>query len=147
MPDIMHLVTINAPAADVYRGLTIPAGIHGWWTQDADLDPQVGGAGQFRFYGGTKVTTVAIAELDPAARVEWKVVDSFRPEWRGTQISFDLREVDGSTELRFRHSGFPLADDDYAVCTTGWGIYLGRLRDSLEAARAEAHVPSAPHNS
>jgi uncharacterized protein YndB with AHSA1/START domain len=37
MPDIMHLVKINASPERVYQALTTPEGIRNWWTRDADL--------------------------------------------------------------------------------------------------------------
>ena len=132
MPDIMHLVTIDAAPALVFDALATADGVRSWWTRDADLAAHVGGRGEFRFYGGSKITQVEIVELTPSARVGWKVLDSFRSEWRGTTITFDLRPDDDGTKLLFAHRGFPLPDDDYALCTTGWGIYLGSLKTLLE---------------
>ena len=132
MPDIMHLVTINAAPDYVFDALATENGIRGWWTSDANLDPRVGGKGEFRFYGGSKITIVEVTELHRPRRVGWKVLRSFRPEWESTTISFDLQTLDGGTKLRFAHLGFPRADDDYAICTTGWGLYLASLKTFLE---------------
>jgi uncharacterized protein YndB with AHSA1/START domain len=132
MPDILHLVRFEAPSSTVYAALTTPDGVRSWWTAHANLDGKVGGAGEFRFYGGEKITRVRIDELEPPRRVSWTVVDSFRPEWIGTTIIFDLRPTEEGTELRFAQRGYPAADDNYAVCTSGWGIYFSRLPQHLE---------------
>ncbi|HUN29152.1 MAG TPA: SRPBCC domain-containing protein, partial [Alphaproteobacteria bacterium] len=132
MADIMHLVKIAAPPERVYEALTTPEGIRGWWTRDADLDAAVGGAGTFRFHGGSDVTTITVKELEPPLHVHWKTRSSFRPEWDGTTITFDLRAEQEYTVLSFAHRGFETADERYAVTTTGWGVYLASLRQYLE---------------
>ena len=135
MPDIMHLIRFNSPPSVVYAMLTAPEGVRAWWTPDADLDAVVGGTGEFRFYDGKKVTRIRIDELAPPMRAVWTVVDSFRPEWVGTTITFELRPAGGGIELLFVQRGYPQADEDYAVCTTGWGIYIARLQQRLEASQ------------
>ena len=138
MPDIMHLVTIDSAPDRVFNALATAEGVRSWWTHDADLDGYLGGIGEFRFYGGSKVTKVEITELNRSERVRWKVVSSFRPEWASTTILFDLKAEETGTMLRFAHCGFPQPDDDYAICTTGWGIYLERLKAHLEGWAANA---------
>jgi uncharacterized protein YndB with AHSA1/START domain len=132
MADIMHLVKIGAPPERVYAALTTPEGVRGWWTRDADLDGAAGGTGTFRFHGGSDVTTVAVRELEPPLHVMWKTLSSFRPEWEGTTIVFDLRVDASGTVLSFAHRGFETADERYAMTTTGWGVYLASLRHYLE---------------
>lgn len=134
MPDIMHLVKLKASPAAVYEALTTSEGVRAWWTSDADLEEKVGGFGVFRFYGGGKVTRVRIDELDVPNRVRWTVVDSFRREWIGTTISFDLKPADDGAQLLFAQRGFPEADENYAICTTGWGIYFDRLQQDMSTA-------------
>jgi uncharacterized protein YndB with AHSA1/START domain len=133
MPDIMHLIRFEAAPENVFAALTSAEGVRAWWTADADLDREVGGVGEFRFYGGAQVTRIRIDELAPPRRVAWTVVDSFRPEWIGSTITFDLRPSKSGTELLFAQRGYPKADENYAVCTTGWGIYFSRLQRHLDA--------------
>jgi uncharacterized protein YndB with AHSA1/START domain len=132
MADIMHLVTIAAPPERVYEALTTTEGIINWWTPDADLAATAGGIGTFRFHGGNDVTTVTVKELEPPLHVLWKTRSSFRPEWEGTTIVFDLRAEKGNTVLAFAHRGFEAADERYAVTTTGWGVHLQHLKEYLE---------------
>jgi uncharacterized protein YndB with AHSA1/START domain len=137
MPDILHLLKIAAPPGRVYQALTTSEGIRNWWTRDADLATTVGGEGEFRFssYGEGYTTKVAVAELMPPIRVFWNVTSSFRPEWNGTTIAFDLSPDASGTVIRFAHRGFPQADDACAVCTTGWGYYLVSLQQYLETGQ------------
>jgi uncharacterized protein YndB with AHSA1/START domain len=140
MPDIMHLFTIHSPPEAVYRALTTPEGVRGWWTREVALDAAVGGTGEFRFHEGKSAARVRIEELDPPSRVVWKTVSSFRPAWDGTTITFELRpEADGGTTLAFAQRGFAEADDSYAITTTGWGYYLASLKRYLEEGAGSPH--------
>jgi uncharacterized protein YndB with AHSA1/START domain len=129
----MHLISFEAAPQKVFAALTITEGIRACWTADADLDGEVGGAGELRFYGGGKLTRIRIDKLVPPRRVVWTVVDSFRPEWVGSTITFDLRPTESGTELLFAQRGYPKADENYAICTTGCGIYFSRLQQHLVA--------------
>jgi uncharacterized protein YndB with AHSA1/START domain len=132
MADIMHLVRIAAPPERVYEALTTTEGIRNWWTRDAHLDSTIDGKGTFRFHDTADVTTVRIRELEPPLHVMWKTTSSFRPEWLGTTIHFDLRAEKDGTVVAFAHRGFEQADERYAQITTGWGVYLQQLKDYLE---------------
>jgi len=132
MPDIHHLIRFGVPVDEVFAAISTEDGIRSWWTPDVRLDSEQGGSGEFRFYGGEKETRVRIDALDAPRQVAWTVVESFRPEWLGTTISFDLRPLDAGSELRFAQRGYPHADENFALCTTGWGVYLGRLQQELD---------------
>jgi uncharacterized protein YndB with AHSA1/START domain len=137
MPDIMHLLKIEASPDRVYQALTTAEGIRNWWTRDADLDSAIGAEGEFRFpsYGAAHATRVRVTELIPSTRVAWKTTASFRPEWIDTTITFDLRAEGIDTALLFAHRGFPQPDDVYALCNTGWAYYLVSLQQYLQTGQ------------
>ena len=112
----MHLVKIAAPPERVYEALTTTEGIRSWWVRDANLAD----------------TGITIKELEPPLHVVWKTASSFRPQWAGTTIIFDLRAEADTTVVSFAHRGFEQADEHYAVTTTGWGVALASLRAYLE---------------
>jgi uncharacterized protein YndB with AHSA1/START domain len=139
MPDIIHLINIRVSPEKVYQALTTAQGVRSWWTRDADLDSKIGGTGEFRFYERQPATKVRVEELKPPVRVGWKTISSFRPEWDGTTITFDLRAKGPETMLSFAHRGFKEADDVYAMTTTGWGYYLVSLQQYLETGKGAPH--------
>lgn len=139
MPDIMHLVKIHASPDRVYEALTTVEGVRNWWTRDAALDSQVGGAGEFRFHQGKSVTRIRIDELKPQVRVTWATIASFLPDWDGTTITFDLRNEGSGTALSFAQCGFKQANEIYALTTTGWGYYLVSLQQYLETGKGGPH--------
>jgi len=72
--------------------------------------------------------------------VVWKTIASTAPGgWKGTTISFDLREDGEDTVLSFSHRGFAQADENYARVTTGWAYFLISLQQYLETGRGAPH--------
>ena len=129
----MHYLKIQASPERVYQALTTAEGVRNWWTREAELDPHVGGEGEFAFYDRRVVTKVRIDDLKPSVRVVWTTISSSASGgWEGTTIAFDLSAEDDGTVLRFSHRGFPAADDGYARVTTGWGYFLVSLQQYLE---------------
>lgn len=132
MPDIMHTLKIQTPLDRAYQAIATTEGIRNWWTRDASLDPVVGGAGEFGFYGRRFVVKVTIDELEPQARMTWRVTNS---AWPGDVIEFDLKPEAGHTRLAFAHRGYAEADRQYASATTRWGFYLLSLKQYLESGK------------
>jgi uncharacterized protein YndB with AHSA1/START domain len=139
MPDIMHLLKIHAPLERVYQALTTAEDIRHWWTRDAVLDSKIGGTGEFRFYESKFVTKIKVDELKMPVHVGWKTISSFRPEWDGTTLTFDLRAEGNNTVLSFAQRGFEQADEVYALTTTGWAYYLVSLQQYLETGNGAPH--------
>lgn len=102
-----------------------------WWsgTIEGPAD-RVGAEFTYR-YGDLHRSTQRVTELVPGSRVVWHVVDADMPpvhppdEWTGTDIVFDLREVDGGTELRFTHVGLTPSLDCWDRCRSGWTALVG----------------------
>ena len=136
MPDILHLLTIHASPERVYQALATAEGIRNWWTREAELDPKLGGTGEFRFYEGKGVTKVRVDALEPPVRLGWTVIAANAPGgWAGTKITFDLAAKGSDTVLSFAHRGFKQADEGYALVTTGWAYYLVSLQQYLERGK------------
>ena len=67
-----------------------------------------------------------ITEFIPAKKVVWLVTDSqlnfveHKTEWTGTEIIFEISEVNSKTQLRFTHRGLAPAIECYGGCSRGW---------------------------
>jgi uncharacterized protein YndB with AHSA1/START domain len=138
MVAIKHLLKIEVKPLLVYEALTMANGIRNWWTDNADLDGEVGGEGIFRFqYDTTVETKIKIISLQEPVLVSWLVLASFRPEQNGTIISFELRANGKATLLHFIQEGYTKADDTYALMNTGWAYYLVSLKRYLEKGKGQ----------
>lgn len=140
MPDIMHTLKIRTSPDRVFQAIATADGIRNWWTRDAALDLKVGGTGEFGFYGRRFVANVRIDELEPSARVKWRVTNS---AWPGDTIEFTLKPEETHTRLAFAHRGFPKPDQGYASATTRWGFYLLSLKRYLETGEGTPNPDDA----
>jgi uncharacterized protein YndB with AHSA1/START domain len=144
IPDqIEREILIEAPIEVVWGVVTEPEQIRKWFTDDAEVELRVGGAGRVRFKSGDSYQ-LQIEALEPPRRFAFRWVQpEGSPVRAGNSmlVEFTLHEEASSTRLRVVESGFDTIDwsdekkaryaDDHA---SGWHTILNRLRD---------HVPTA----
>jgi uncharacterized protein YndB with AHSA1/START domain len=130
MVDILQRVGITVPKDDVYRALTTPEGLAGWWTEDTTGDGMPGGVLAFRF-GPPGGFDVKVLDAVPGERVLWEVIDG-PEEWVGTQIRWDLRTEGDYTIVLFAHEGWREPVEFMHHCTTKWATFLMSLKALLE---------------
>jgi uncharacterized protein YndB with AHSA1/START domain len=126
--DILFALDIAAPPERVYEALTTRSGLASWWTRDAAIEPQIGAAGTFGFYGRRFVMDLRVTALAAPAHVAW-AFDS--PTFAGTTATFDLTPNGSGTSLLFAHRGFT-DDERMASANTRWGYYMISLKRALE---------------
>jgi uncharacterized protein YndB with AHSA1/START domain len=137
MPDIMHLIEIKAAPERVYDAITTAEGVRLWWTEDSDLDPQIGGLGEFRFVNRKVVTKLKVEEVTRPSRVVWKVLASNSPGgWNGSTITFDIKDAgEGGSKLLFSHRGLNDDGEGFARVNMGWAYFLVSLQQLLERGK------------
>lgn len=130
MVDILHRVGMrSASTDDVYAALTTIEGLSRWWATDTKGQTEVGGILEFRFAPGG--FDMKVLELVPGERVRWEVVDG-PPEWIGTTIRWDLKEVDGWAIVLFAHEGWREPVEFMSHCSTKWATFLVSLKQLVE---------------
>jgi len=139
MADILHLVPITATPAEVYLALTTGEGARSWWTTDAELEPEQGSLGIFRFEGGAVAFRMRIERLEPDKAVAWQVEEPAPPEWVGTRVTFDLQPADGGTQLLFGHRDWASIEGSFPAINYNWAFYLTSLKDYLEKGAGFPH--------
>ena len=134
MSDILHRITIDAPAEKILPAITTAEGFRKWWTDDCDAVPKVGSVNIFRFHGGAVEFHFRVDELSPT-RVAWTSLAAPKvpEEWVGTHVAFDLSPADnGGTLLRFGHREWGSTEGEFPACNTVWGDLMHRLKESVE---------------
>ena len=126
MADIRHYLLIKAPVEKVYRAITEPEGLAGWWTPEVKASPEVGFVNEFRF-GNDYFPKMEVVRLEMNKRMDWDCLEGDR-EWVGTHLSFELEDKDGKTGLLFTHAGWKDSTLFFASCSFDWGFYLNSLR-------------------
>jgi uncharacterized protein YndB with AHSA1/START domain len=136
MPEIKHLLHINAPRQKVYDALTTINGLSHWWTTQTSGDTKPGGIIEFRF-GEQFLNKMKVLELKPNELIKWECVGG-PPDWIGNIISFRLDDNDGKTRLRFEHADWKESNDFYAACSFSWGRYMESIRQLCQTGKGEA---------
>jgi uncharacterized protein YndB with AHSA1/START domain len=118
----------------LYRALTDPDEIVGWFLAKAEMPLRKGAPYRFEWAGGYSHTG-RVLEVVPDRRLtlEW-------PNGSGTQrfttrVTFSLRRAGRGTFLTVSHSGFPrtpVGIEQYGGTQSGWAYYLLNLRSVLE---------------
>lgn len=135
MPDIVHKVSVKAPAEQVYQAVATVDGLKSWWTEHIDGESAEGGKLTFRF--PETGPTMEVLELMDNELVKWKCVEG-PEEWLNTIITFEFEETDGVTELLFAQSGWEDATNFFAHCNTKWATFMLSLKHVCEGQAGAA---------
>ena len=133
MPDILHRISIDAPADRVHELIASPDGIARWWTGHAvDGETGVGNRFAVRFGAADRPAAVMQVVVDTPDEVTWRVVEG-PGEWIDTVVRFTLRPgLDGGMTLLFSHADWHEASEFMSGCSTNWGAYLTSLKTGTE---------------
>ena len=131
MPDLRHIVPIQATPDQVYAAVATEAGMRSWWTADTQIEEKVGGKAEFGFENHQYVFHMTIDALDPGRCVIMRCHGD-QPEWNGTTLRWDVIQGDGATTLSFVHGGWREVTDFCSSCNAMWGNLMFRLKDSVE---------------
>src|SRR5579862_6433045 len=130
MADIKHYVVIKTLAEKVYRAITEQDGLAGWWTRETIAKAELGFINEFKF-GKQYHNKMKVTKLEKNKFVAWECVGGDK-EWIGTQLTFELNEKDGKTELMFTQADWASQTLFYANCNYHWGGYMKSLKDYAE---------------
>jgi len=142
MREIIHAVSVGAAPSPVYDALTTEAGLTGWWTKKAAVEPGEGGVIRFTF-GGDFNPEMKQTRLERNRRIEWRCVGG-HANWLDNTFSFALEARDGETLLMFRQDyARELSDEVYGTYNFNWGYYLNSLKSLCEKGAGTPYTPPA----
>lgn len=134
MPDILQDLPIHAPAESVYRAISSPAGLDTWWTKTSSGRPEPGAEYALGF-GPEYDWRARVTQCSPHAEFELELTRA-DADWLGTRVGFRLEARGALTWLRFRHTGWPAANEHHRISSHCWALYLRILRRSLESGES-----------
>lgn len=137
MADILQDFPVNAPRHRVFQAVSTPAGLDAWWTERSSGEPRAGAPYELGF-GPEYAWRAVVTRCEPDAEFEVEMVVADQ-DWSGTRVGFHLEDRGPSTWVRFRHTGWPAANEHYRVSCHCWAMYLRILRRHLE------HGESVPY--
>lgn len=116
--------------------------VRGWWTENLEGKTlQKDDVFEVRF-GDVHYSRQQLTEVIPDTKVVWLVTDSRlnflqnQSEWNDTQISFEISEEKGHTQLRFIHEGLQPDVECYGACSNAWSDFiLNSLRNRIDTGK------------
>jgi hypothetical protein len=141
--------TVDQTPEEVFAAIN---NVRGWWsgpTEGSDIEgntDSVGDVWSYR-YKDVHYSKQRITELVPGQRVAWHVEDGYlnftrdTTEWTGTDITFDILESDGTTEVRFAHVGLTPDVECFDNCSSAWTYYVKQCLPELIAQSTLTRVP------
>jgi uncharacterized protein YndB with AHSA1/START domain len=130
MADILQDLPVRAPAQQVFDAISTPQGLDAWWTKTAAGKPEPGEEFDLGF-GPEYQWRAAVTRCVPGSEFELQLTTADE-DWLGTRVGFSLTPADGKTLLKFRHTGWPEANEHYRISCHCWAMYLRILRRFLE---------------
>lgn len=135
MSDFTVTFTVPQSADDVFAAIN---NVRGWWSGDIEGSTDELGAEFTYRYEEMHRSKQRITEFVPGRRVAWHVLDGYlefvkdKTDWTGTDITFDLSQEAGGTEVRFTHVGLSPQGECFESCSTAWTFYINSsLRDLI----------------
>jgi uncharacterized protein YndB with AHSA1/START domain len=130
---IERTLELDASPTEVWRALTDPTELAGWFGDTAELSSTVGSEGWFGWKGHGKFA-VRVEEFEPIKKFAWRwshEAGAPLDEAPSTLVEWTLTpREDGGTTLRLRESGF-LTDEHRQENVGGWKKELGDLEEFL----------------
>lgn len=131
--DIERILELDANLEDVWRALTDPTEVSGWFGDSAQFVPAAGSDGWFGWEEHGRFS-MRVEEFDPPRRFAWRwsrEPDTPIDDGASTLVEWTLiPRDDGGTTLKLRESGFE-RPEDREMNSGGWTEELEHLRSFL----------------
>lgn len=130
MNNIFHDFYIEAPSESVFKAITIPSELNNWWPLRSSGKPELGAA--YNFYFTPEYDWYGEVTKSEAARSFHIKMTRADEDWEPTSFGFDLEEMQGGTQVHFRHTGWPACNHHFKRSSYCWAILLKGLKDYVE---------------
>jgi uncharacterized protein YndB with AHSA1/START domain len=137
MAAIVEEITIDDTPRRVYNALTLQDEIVRWWAYEAQVKPELGSVGEYRFRQWAYAMQLEVAELAQDKKVRW-MPRQVPPQWAGTSVTWQLEPISNGTRLLFTHDGFTQIDEEPA---RAWNFFLASLKSYLETGKGSPGNP------
>jgi len=130
-PAVRFRRTYDQPADRVWRLVTDPGELAGWFPSRAEMDLRPGGAIRFSGDPNMPESTGTVLAADPPRHLRF--------EWGGDELRFDL-EAEGGRRTRLTLTDVLAAENAAARNGAGWEVCLAALD-----AKAHGERTAGPH--
>lgn len=139
---ISHKLKINAKPSTIFNALKTEEGIKGWWCNRTKAEDSVGGVIEMEFdKEGTIVPMhMKVEQLNENQKVVWSCFHNGNPAWINTNLTFEINEVDGGSQLVFNHDNWEqkwIDSEPYKMTEGGWGHFINSLKEYCETGAGQ----------
>jgi uncharacterized protein YndB with AHSA1/START domain len=139
MSDFTATFSVDQTPEEAFNAIT---NLRGWWGEDIDGSTNTLG-GEFTYrYRDMHRCELKLAEAVPGKKVVYHVLDNYfdftedKTEWTGTDLTFEIAEKDGKTEVNFTHKGLVPDYECFDICSNAWGSSVnGSLRSLITTGK------------
>ena len=127
-------ILVDLPPKEVFDAIN---NVSEWWTGEPGVEGNTNNLGdEFTYrYADIHYSKQKVKELIPGKKIVWLVTESslnftkVKNEWTGTEISFEIFEVDTNgkndqTAVHFTHVGLVPDIECYHNCSKAWSSYI-----------------------
>ena len=133
MVNISHRVGIKGSKEKIYNALTTDQGLSKWWTSETSGAGDIGSIIKFKF--NNIVLSLQVKNLQVDKSVRWQHAGLVPEAWMGTEVVFELEEVNNQTYVNFSHQQWSSSSNFMAHCNTKWAVFLLSLKDYIETGK------------
>ena len=141
--DFMVTFTVDQTPEAAFTAIN---NVRGWWSGDIDgATDRLGAEFTYR-YEDIHRSKQKVTEFTPGKRVVWHVLEGYinfthdPTEWTGTDVTFEIANKGGKTEVRFTHVGLVPDIECFDSCSSAWGFYInGSLRNLIATGDGQSH--------
>jgi hypothetical protein len=134
--DFTTTLCVNQTSEEAFKAINNP---RGWWSEN--IEGSTDKLGDEWTYRNEDVhrCKLKVTELIPGKKVVWRVLDNYfniiqdQKEWIGTDVTFEVSERDGNTEVSFTHVGLYPEYECFDVCSNAWDFYINTSLRNLIA--------------
>ena len=137
MARVRHQVGIVGDINDIYRALSEPDGLVGWWATTASGAPDVGQVLDLHF-SGLATLSFRVDALEDNSLVRLHCVSGPGP-WQGCTLGFSLRQDSDQVWVGLTHENEAASEEDFLYFSTKWTCYLLSLRDLIEGGQGRPY--------
>jgi hypothetical protein len=129
MPDIKHMISIEAEPQIVFPLVASGEGFLRWWASDVTQDKTNGNV-DLGFFKRATIYGLKPIQMVAPLQAHWLCYTG--KEWSGTRLLFDLAPSGKNTLLRFTQADWQAETDYFISCTTTWGELMFRIKSVAE---------------
>jgi predicted phosphohydrolase len=139
--DFTTTILVDQSPKEAYDAIV---NVRGWWSEN--IKGSTDKLNEEFTYSAKDLhrCTMKMTEAMPGKKAVWLVLDNYfnftkdQREWDGTNISFDISEKDGKTQIKFAHNGLVPGMECYQICENAWSGYINNsLRDLITTGKGQ----------